>query len=163
MKKYIKKALKKRIMELNANPIQDKHLNPYDNIVNVEVYGDLLTRLSQNPNYVFILGDKMIYSDEGLPHHCDTNTYNYIKEKLNEGKTNYYPVGGYWFFHKGDYRFEHRWIYDKNKNIFIETTPILGEKPTCYAGIINFEINDEIKNSNDISEVKWFRNSTLNT
>lgn len=139
-------------------------INLPDNIVNIEVYGELLTRLSQKPNYVFILGDKMIYKGINcLPHLCDTNTYSYIKAELNKGNTNYYPVGGYWFFDKGNYMFEHRWVYDKNKNIFIETTPILDEKPTCYAGIINFEINDEIKNSNDVSEVKWFRKSILNS
>ena len=139
-------------------------INLYDNIVNIEVYGELLTRLSQKPNYVFILGDKMVYKDiDCLPHMCDTNTYRYIKEELNKGNTNYYPVGGCWFFHKGDYMYEHRWVYDKTKNVFIEPTPVSGEKPTCYAGIVNFEINDEIKNSNDISEIKWFRESILNS
>lgn len=150
-------------MELNVNPTPDEHLNPYHNLVNTEVYGELLARLSQKQNYVFILGDKMNYEGGGLPHLCDTNTFNYIKEKLNEGKTNYYPVGGCWFMHKGEYMYEHRWVYDKDKNLYIEPSPILDEKPTCYAGIINFEINDEIKNSNDVSEIKWFRNSIVNS
>jgi hypothetical protein len=138
-------------------------INLYDNIVNVKLYGEVLAKLSQKPNYVFILGDKMIYEGSGLPHLCDTNTYNYIKEKLNEGKTHYYPVGGCWFLHKGEYMHEHRWVYDKSKNVFIEPTPVSGEKPTCYAGIVNFEINDEIKNSKSITEVQWFRKSILNS
>lgn len=138
-------------------------VNSYDGIVNVKVYGDVLARLSQKPNYVFILGNKMSYEGGGLQHLCDTNTYNYIKDKLKDGKANYYPVGGYWFMHEGDYMYEHRWVYDKDKNLFIEPTPVLGKKPTCYAGIINFEINDEIRNSNNISEVEWFRKPVLST
>jgi hypothetical protein len=136
--------------------------NNYENIMNniKKFYGAFIKGLSKKSNYLFVLGNKINYTEHGNPHFCDVNTYSYIKERLLEGKTNYYPVGGFWFFNEGQDMFEHRWVYDKDTNSFIETSKLLGEKPNCYAGIINFDINDEIKNSNDVSEVKWFREQT---
>ena len=152
-KASVKYLIKQLLREnLNSSSIANQSIENA-----MRFFGGVIKIISQKPNYVFILGDKINYLECGSPQLCDTNSYSYIKERLMEGNTNYYPVGGFWFFNKGQDMFEHRWVYDKDNNSFIETNPILGEKPNFYVGIINFNINDEIINSNDVSEVKWFR------
>lgn len=122
---------------------------------------NLLVKASEYPNYVFILGNNIKYNPCGNPNKCETNTYTFIKERINEGHTNFFPVGGYLFEGPNLYPIEHWWVYDSTTKEFIEITPIQGEKPRCYAGIINTEINDEIANTNNVFDVDFFKGGSV--
>jgi len=51
---------------------------------------------------------------------------------------------------------EHWWIYDAKNKQHIEISPMNDDKPWLYAGVINYEINDEILNSSEVFRVGFF-------
>ena len=122
-----------------------------------ETNGQLMNMLESNPNYVFVLNSKMVHDECGNPNKCETNTYDFIKSRLEEGKTNYYPVAGYMFYHKTFSPVEHWWVYDKSSDKFIDTSPLDSDYPRCYAGIVNFNINKKISNSRQVFDVAFFQ------
>jgi len=122
-----------------------------------EANGQLMNKLESNPNYVFVLNKNMVHDECGNPNKCETNTYDFVKSRLEEGKTNYYPVAGFMFYHNTFTPVEHWWVYNKSNNKFIDTSPLSGDYPRCYAGIINYNINEEIINSNQVFDVDFFK------
>jgi len=110
--------------------------------------------LSQNVNF-----DDNYY---GKKNKCETNVFDFIKyENLLHNKTHYFPVGGYLFegytFEKS-FPIEHWWIYDSKLNIFKEITPPINKNnTTCYTGIINYNINNDIYNSKKVFDVDFFK------
>ena len=120
---------------------------------------DLLVKASLNPNFVFVLGKNMKHTSFGKQGYCETNVYKFIKEKLRNGENNFFPVGGFLF--ENFFPIEHWWVYDNNSNTHIEVTPIEGNPIPCYAGIINFNINDEILNSDNVFDVEFFKGGNV--
>lgn len=140
---------------------KDDYLNAYYNRINKE-RDNLLDKGSRNDNFVFVLGVDVKNNPCGDPNRCETNTYEFIKEKLSKGKTNYYPVGGFFFSPKSLWPVEHWWVYDSTTNEHIEITPFGGsERPWAYGGIINYEINDDILNSRNVYDVDFFRGGNV--
>jgi hypothetical protein len=157
----IKKVIATKLRQyLNETIDKQLYLNAYSNRINKERDG-LLLKVANNPNFVFILGIDMEYQKCGDPNKCETNTYNFIKTKLEEGESHYYPVGGFLFESKQLFPIEHWWVYNQKTNQHIEVTPSMGEKPWCYAGVINFDINQEIINSNKIWDVDFFKGGNV--
>lgn len=150
------------MMGLNEeeDDIKKLYKNAYFNRINKE-RDNLLEKVKDNPNFVFILGVDMNFNRCGNPNKCETNTYDYIKAKLERGESNYYPVGGFLFEVKSLFPIEHWWVYDKENDKHIEVTPFIGESPWCYAGIINYNINDEILNSKKIWDIDFFKGGNL--
>lgn len=136
------------------------YLNAYYNRINKE-RDNLFEKVKNNPNFVFILGADIIFEKCGNPNRCETNTYDYIKTKLENGESNYYPVGGFLFEGKSLFPIEHWWVFDKKNNKHIEVTPFVGDRPRCYAGIINYDINDEILKSKIIWDVDFFKGGNV--
>ena len=97
----------------------------------------------------------------GQPNKCETNAYNFVKQQLSEGIKTYYPVGGFLFEGKDFWPTEHWWIYDSVNDSCIEVTPLIGEKPRCYAGIINKKIQDEILQSNEVFDLRFFKGGNV--
>jgi len=122
-----------------------------------EYNGNLMNTLEGNPNYVFILNKNMVHNECGNPNKCETNSYEFIKSRLGEGKTDYYPVAGFMFYRETFFPVEHWWVYDKGNNKFIDSTPFGGDYPKCYAGVVNYNINDEITNSGQVFDVDFFK------
>lgn len=132
------------------------YANAYFNRINKE-YDGFLLKAKDNPNYSFILGIDMLFESCGVKNKCEQNTYNFIKDKLENGETKYYPVGGYMFMPKSLFPVEHWWVYNSETNEHIEVTPFIDAKPWCYAGIINKDINTDILNSNIIWDISFFK------
>ena len=114
-------------------------------------------RIGASENYVFILGNKVKKNLCGEPNKCETNTWSFIKEKLEQGETNFYPVGGYMFIGQNLNAIEHWWVYDSDSKQFLEVTPGEGVNPRCYAGIINTQIQNEILNSKYFYDIDFFK------
>lgn len=89
-----------------------------------------------------------------LPNKCETNTYNFIKDMVKLNNHRYYPVSG-WIFMKSTNYFEHFWVYDAIDDIFLDITPMSGDLPYAYGGVINFNINDDILNSEKYNEIPF--------
>jgi hypothetical protein len=89
-----------------------------------------------------------------LPNKCETNTFNFIKDMLKINNHRYYPVSG-WAFMKSTSYFEHFWVYDAIEDIFFDVTPMNGDLPYAYGGVINYNINDEILNAKNYTEIPF--------
>lgn len=157
IKETIDKILSESIAEINSEQKQD-----YYNQIN-QKYDDLLVKAVNNPNFVFILNNEMENKDYiGDYNKCETNVFNFIKTKLKEGCNQYFPVGGFVHIEKHNLKpIEHYWVYDKKSNKHIEITPITGFEPTCYSGIINFDINSEILKARNYYDVDFFKGGSV--
>lgn len=138
---------------------KEDYVNAYVNKINRE-YKNLLTKAANHPDYIQLLSVDIIKKPVGLPNKCETNVFNFIKENLNNNKTNYYPVGGYLFENKSLFPVEHWWVFDSNTNKCIEITSGEGDV-RFYAGIINYNIQDEIKNATHFYDVEFFKGGNV--
>jgi hypothetical protein len=110
------------------------------------------------PNFKIYLthdGDiKFKESNCSLPNKCEKNTFNFIKDMVTLDNHRYYPVSG-WAFMESTAYFEHFWAYDDMKDIFIDVSPMGNDRPYAYGGVINFNINDDILNAKDYTEIPF--------
>jgi hypothetical protein len=53
--------------------------------------------------------------------------------------------------------FEHFWIYDKVEDMFIDVTPMTGEKPYAYGGVVNYNLNQDILNADKFSDIEFLK------
>jgi hypothetical protein len=121
-----------------------------------DLRNDLLVNVSKQPKYKLLFNQDITYKPIGNKNKCETNVYLFIKEKLSKGMHHFYPMGGYMFV--GNFTpIEHWWIYDQKNNEYLEITPIGSETAKCYAGIINFDIQNDILNSNNVFDVNFFK------
>ena len=129
----------------------------YINKIN-EKRENLIGKGEKNKDFHFILSTEMKKENYGDPNKCETNTWKYIKEKLEEGEDNFFPVGGFGFEGPNLFPVEHWWAYDKSSNKFLEVTPLdpRGEF-RCYAGVVNFSINSEITESKYFHDIDFFK------
>lgn len=122
-------------------------------------FDNLLERVINNPKCVLVEEKEMRYNPIGKEGECETNVYEFIKKKTQEGESHFYPVCGYHFYGKG-YAFfpvEHWWIYDMKNNINIEISPLGFGPAEFYVGVINYDINDEIRNSKEVWDIEFFK------
>lgn len=124
--------------------------------------GGLLTKVIDNPNFVYSLPKNVLNTDYGQPNRCETNVYNFIKNKLQVGETNFYPVGGFIFEGTTYMPIEHWWVYDVNSNKHIDVTPTHPDAQVrFYAGVINKDIQDEIANTKNFYDVDFFKGGNV--
>jgi len=157
MKELIRKLLRESIFD--SIPDED-FIKAYSSKIN-QSYDDLLIKGAKNHNFVFILGNKIKKLNHGESNKCETNTFNFVKEKLMNGEDYFYPVGGFGFEGKSLWPVEHWWVYNKQDNTFLEVTPLHGEGFRCYAGIINSDIQDEIKKAGYVFDVDFFKGGNV--
>lgn len=151
MKDFIRKRLRE-----GWNPFADisreTWVSAYTKKIN-ELYDNLITKGQNNPNFEFILGDEITYNPSGQPNKCETNAFNFVKENLD----GFYPVGGFMFVNQSLWPVEHWWVYDIKGKKHIEITPLGDERPRCYAGIINPNIQQKILSANKFYDVDFFK------
>jgi hypothetical protein len=119
--------------------------------INDRLGENFLTFAETNPNYVFsLVGDvKRINYIYGKKNKCERNSFNYVMDGIDEGK-NIFPVGGY-AFTESYYPIEHWWAYDSDNNTLIEVTPLEIDDISCYAGIIGYDIRQQLIDN----ETEW--------
>jgi hypothetical protein len=119
---------------------------------------DFLENNFRNPNFRLELvhdGNVKIKKYHcSLPNRCETNTFNFIKDMVTLNNHRYYPVSGWAFLDSTSY-FEHFWVYDAIEDIFIDVTPMGDDLPYAYGGVINFKINNDIKNAKEFNEIPF--------
>lgn len=157
MKTYIRKLLREGLFD--SIPEED-FIRAYSNKIN-EKYDSLLIKGAKNQNYKFILGNKIKKVNFGDPNKCETNTFNFIKQRLAEGEDYFYPVGGFGFEGPSLFPIEHWWVYNKRSNEFWEVSPLHGEGFRCYAGVTNFEINNEIREAKYFHDIFFFKGGNV--
>ena len=157
MKDFIKKLLRESLFDAIPDEL---FVKAYSNKIN-EKYDNILIKGSKNDNYSFILGNKLKKITGGTPNKCETNTFNFIKDKLMNGEDYFYPVGGFGFEGKSLWPVEHWWVYDKQNKAFLEVTPLHGEDFRCYAGIINMDIQEDIKKAGNVFDVDFFKGGNV--
>ena len=89
-----------------------------------------------------------------MPNKCETNTYEFIKNMVSNDNHRYYPVSGWAFMESTSYM-EHFWGYDAVEDVFIDVTPMGGNIPYAYGGVVNYDINTEIVNSDTYNEINF--------
>lgn len=142
---------------LDNDITKEDYVRAYINRINRE-YNGLLLNVIKNPNFEFVLGVDIQNQPIGKISKCETNTYDYIKKKLENNETNYYPVAGYYFGAKTLLPIEHWWVYNVKQKKHIEVTPLDNmRKPWCYGGVVNYDINDEILNTNNVFDIDFFK------
>jgi hypothetical protein len=157
MKELIRELLKEGLFD--DIPDED-FIRAYKSKIN-QTYDNLLDKGERNQNYLFLLGKDVVYNPIGQPNKCETNVFNFIRESLLKGNDSYYPVGGFGFDGRTLFPFEHWWIFDTVSNKSIEITPMSGEKPRCYAGVINKDIQNEITKVNSIWDIDFFKGGNV--
>lgn len=125
------------------------------------LYDNLLAKGARNPNFRFELKRDVLKITYGQPNRCETNAYNFVKEKLQNGETSFYPVGGFTFQGPNFWPLEHWWVYDKQANKFLEVTPLEPDVFRAYAGIINTDIQEEILNSRNVFDIDFFKGGNV--
>lgn len=113
----------------------------------------------RNPDFEFRLthegGVRAHKYDCGMRNKCETNTFNFIRGRVINDDHRYYPVSG-WAFMESTTFFEHFWVYDAVNDLFLDVTPMHDNQlPYAYGGVINKNINDEIKNADSYQDVKF--------
>ena len=117
-------------------------------------YPEFLDKVKSHPNFVVLQAYEVDRYPIGKPNQCEQNTLDFIKRRL-EYKDNVFPVGGYLLAGDNLHPVEHYWVYDKSDNEFLEVTPVRYVKG--YIGIINYDINDSIKNAINYWDVDFFK------
>jgi len=148
-------SLVKLLLELyNVDP--EDFRKAYKWKINKE-YDNLIEKGEKSKNFHFILSTEIKKEPCGQANKCETNSWAFVKDKLEKGEDYWYPVGGFGFEGKNLFPVEHWWVYNKKSNEFIEITPLQGEAFRCYAGVINFDINDEIEESKKFHDIDFFK------
>jgi hypothetical protein len=119
--------------------------------INRRLGEDFLIKAKTFPNYVFSLTQNVKREDYifGFKNKCERNSYNYVMDGISENR-NIFPVGGY-AFTDTYYPIEHWWAYDQDNDTFLEVTPLEIDDIVCYAGIVGFNIRQELINN----EAEW--------
>jgi len=160
MKEFIKNKLREGLFDAYNDISDNDYKNAYIKKINTN-FNNLLLKVSNNPNFAFILGKNMKFEDYGESNRCETNTFNYIKEKLINGETNYLPVGGFFFTPQSLTPVEHWWVFNSETNQHIEVSPMDKEKPWAYGGIINKDINENILKAENVFDVDFFKGGNV--
>ena len=158
IRKFIQKTVKNFLTE-NYDKNQF-YRDAYFKAVNKKRDG-FLNEVSNNPNFFFLITKDFDEQKCGSPNKCETNVYDFIKEKMKKGEDYYFPVGGFMFTCEILTPIEHWWVYNKKTDSHIEITPMEGDRPCCYAGVVNYKINDKILNSNIIWDVDFFKSGNV--
>jgi hypothetical protein len=121
---------------------------------------------NQNPNFIkenfrnpdfelrMVSEGGVIKINYGQSNKCETNTFDFIKEKVKSGINRYFPVSG-WVFLPSTTYFEHFWVYDDYEDLFVDITPT--KDIIAYGGVINKTINDDIAKSNNFFDVEFLK------
>lgn len=159
MKEKIKRLLREG---LNKETLK----NFYDRFKETNSNPTFLSNNFKNPNFELRLvsegGVKFVDFDKGERNKCETNTFSFVKAMVEANDHRYYPVSG-WAFMKSTTYFEHFWVYDAVNDMFIDVTPLEGEHPYAYGGVINKMINDDIMNADSVFDVSFFRGKTTSS
>ena len=129
-----------------------------------QLHNNFLANHFKNPNFELRLTNEVGVKEEyywySKSNKCETNVFNFIKEKLSEKRYNYYPVSG-WAFYTNDNEyfgyFEHFWVYDSIHDLFLEVTPLHGDLPYAYGGVINKNINQDIYNAKNFYDIDFLK------
>ena len=109
-----------------------------------------LEKAFKNPNFELRFvkdgGVKTKKTPYCTPHKCETNTFDFIRMSIENDDDRYYPVSG-WIFYDDGVFYEHFWLYDDLTDKFVDITLNDDDMNQHYAygGMINKDINDEIK------------------
>lgn len=161
MKNIIKRMLRESSTDVESvrsfyNRFKEKNTNP-EFLENSFKNPDFELRLSSNS------GVKLKEYRYSQPNRCETNTFMFIKEMMLKGIFRYYPVSGWAFMETTTY-FEHFWVYDEVTNLFLDVSPLQDDKLMyAYGGVINRNINDEIKNANSFSDIEFLKGKSHNS
>lgn len=128
--------------------INNKEYNIADNNIN-------LNHLLSIDNIQIIDGNKMNYMKIYPKGTCEKNVFDFIKSLEDYEMDIFYPVSGL-FLYNGIF-VDHYWIYNKKRNQHIEIS--MNEKPDLYIGLINYNINNDIKLGNKINEIPFLMNN----
>jgi hypothetical protein len=153
MKSLIKQLLRE---SLNKESLTDfynrfKQTNPNPNF---------LDNNFKNPNFDLRLTDeggvKSYNFNHGEYNKCEKNTFLFIKNMVSKNDHRFFPVSG-WAFMESTTYFEHFWVYDAVNDMFLDVTPMHGNLPYAYGGVVNYNINDNILNANNVFDVPFLK------
>jgi hypothetical protein len=114
-----------------------------------------LNHLISIDNIQIIDGNKMNYQKMYPQGSCETNVFDFIKSLEDYEMNIFFPVSRI-FLYNGIF-INHYWIYNKPRNQHIEIS--LKNKPDLYIGLINFNINNQIKLANKVNEIRFLMNT----
>ena len=153
MKYVIKKLLRENLERETLNGFYNRFKQTNSN-------PNFLDNNFKNPDFELRLvnegGVKFINFGQGEKNKCETNSFKFIKQMVMSNDHRYYPVSG-WAFMKSTTYFEHFWVYDAVNDMFVDVTPLEGEYPYAYGGVINKNINDEILNAKSVFDIDFFK------
>lgn len=121
--------------------------------------------IPNDPRVVVLDADEVdtISVESSKSNQCETNVYKYIK---SSDKDRYFPVGGY-FVTRSDSLGEHWWVYDAENDRHFDITPDEEGVPEgyikAYIGLVNFDINDDIANSDTVWDVEFLKGGAVQT
>lgn len=121
--------------------------------------------IPNDPRVVVLDADEVdtISVESSKSNQCETNVYKYIK---SSDKSKYFPVGGY-FVTRSDSLVEHWWVYNLEEDKHFDITPDEEGVPEgyikAYIGLVNFDINDEIANSDTVWDVEFLKGGSVQT
>lgn len=163
MKNIIKQLLREGLLNENNESVEDF----YNRFNQIRPDNSFLSDCFKNPDFELRLSHNsgvIHYNNPiGLFNKCETNTFSFIKNRMNNNDNRYFPVAGF-AFTEGTAHFEHFWVYDAVKDLFIEVTPFKsgGKLSYGYGGIINKNINDEIMQADSYRDINFLKGKLYN-
>lgn len=156
MKEKIKKLLRESLNLLTEENLEAFYNRFKQNNPNPE----FLDNHFKNPDFELRLvsegGVKFIDFGQSQRNKCETNSFKFIKTMVESNDHRYYPVSG-WAFMESTTYFEHFWVYDAVNDMFVDVSPLEGDYPYAYGGVINKNINDEIMNADSVFDIGFFK------
>jgi len=153
------KSLIKKLLREGLEPESNAELKAFYDEVNLN-HNNFLLNSFKNPNFELRLtkdgGVKSSPYIYGKSNKCETNVFEFIKEKMWNKIYHYYPVSG-WAFLESTTFFEHFWVYDAINDLFLEITPLNGQPPYAYGGVINKHINKDIYNAKHFYDIEFLK------
>lgn len=157
----IKTLLREGLLSENTESVEDFYHRHND----LRQGNEFLSQCFKNPKFEFRLAHNggVIHYDNpiGMFNKCETNTFNFIKNRLENDDGRFYPVAGFAFTETTGH-FEHFWVYDEVRDLFIEVTPFIGGDKLSYGygGIINKNINQDILNAKTYQDIDFLKGKT---
>lgn len=144
----------KEYFDFSENNLEKEYIRKIN-----DKYNNLIAKAEVHNNFSFLLAKNINNLECGQENKCETNSFDFVKQKMENGEDYYYPVGGYYFWFSSFTPIEHWWIYDAKNKKHLEISPLGANKKNimCYAGIINYSIQKDISKAKSPFEIDFFK------
>ena len=98
----------KEYFDFSENNLEKEYMRKIN-----DKYNNLIAKAEVHNNFSFLLAKNINNVECGQENKCETNSFDFVKQKMENGKDYYYPVGGYYLWFSSLSQIEHWWVLNK--------------------------------------------------